>query len=113
MNLNESMRILNITKNELPSLDEVKLRKIFHNKPLTMHPDKGGDNNNFINLKKAHDNLKSVVKDFLSYDGAVLCDFRVTSEVCMPLVAPGCALDDMILNNDSINHNFNSVEVPG
>lgn len=63
MNLNESMRILNITKNELPSLDEVKLRKIFHNKALTMHPDKGGDNNDFINLKKAHDNLKSVVNN--------------------------------------------------
>lgn len=43
-------------------------------------------------------NLHRTIQDFLSYKGPVLCDFRVASDMCLPLVAPGSTLDNMILN---------------
>jgi len=49
------------------------------------------------------ENLNSTINDFLSYDKAILCDFRVESELCLPLVSPGEALDNIVL----FNHNFN------
>jgi len=41
--------------------------------------------------------LPEKVEEFINYPGAVLCDFRVQSDMCMPLVSPGSALDDIIL----------------
>ena len=63
MDLNQSMKILNITKNELYSLDKDKLKKIFQNKALKMHPDKGGNANDFINLKLARDNIQIILEE--------------------------------------------------
>ena len=45
-------------------------------------------------------NLKSTIEYFLNYDKSILCDFRVESNLCLPLVSPGSALDDMILFGD-------------
>ena len=44
---------------------------------------------------------------FLSYDKAILCDFRVESELCLPLVSPGAALDNIV----HFNHNFNESNI--
>ena len=44
--------------------------------------------------------LESVTKDFLSYQGPALCEYVVGEEICLPLVGPGKALDEMILFND-------------
>ena len=41
--------------------------------------------------------LETVTKEFLSYDGPALCNYIVGEEICLPLVGPGKALDDMIL----------------
>lgn len=41
--------------------------------------------------------LDQTVYRFLNYNGPILCDFRTVSEMCYPLVAPGKALNDMIL----------------
>jgi acetolactate synthase-1/2/3 large subunit len=45
------------------------------------------------------EDLKKNIEEFLSYDGAILCEFKVKSDQCYPLVPPGAALDDMILSN--------------
>ena len=37
------------------------------------------------------------MKKFLNSKGAVLCDFVTVTDQCLPLVAPGKALDDLIL----------------
>ena len=63
MDLNESMKILNISKNDLYSLNKDQLKKIFQNKALKMHPDKGGNANDFINLKSARDNIEIVLEE--------------------------------------------------
>lgn len=63
MDLNQSMKILNITKNDLYSLNKDKLKKIFQIKALKMHPDKGGNSNDFINLKLARDNIQIVLEE--------------------------------------------------
>ena len=63
MDLIQSMKILNITKNDLYSLNEAKLKKIFQNKALKMHPDKGGTSKDFINLKSARDNIQIVLEE--------------------------------------------------
>jgi len=45
--------------------------------------------------------LKDIVNYVINYNGPILCNAYVESELCLPLVAPGKALDDMIiLNND-------------
>jgi acetolactate synthase-1/2/3 large subunit len=57
-------------------------------------------------------NLEECVNDFLSYKGPILCDFRTVSEMCYPLVAPGKALDDMILFENHNDIKFNSSDIP-
>ena len=41
--------------------------------------------------------LDETLKQFISYDGPVLCEFKVERDICLPLVSPGKALDDMIM----------------
>jgi acetolactate synthase-1/2/3 large subunit len=43
--------------------------------------------------------LKNVVDYVINYKGPILCNAIVESDLCLPLVAPGCALDDMITIN--------------
>ena len=47
--------------------------------------------------------LYEVVNDFLSFNGPSLCEFDVVDEICLPLVKPGCALDDMLLEEEYVN----------
>ena len=51
--------------------------------------------------------LSEKVNEFLGTDEAILCEFKVKGEECLPLVGPGKALDDMILfrnyNKDKID----------
>lgn len=57
--------------------------------------------------------LNKTVENFINYNGPILCEFKTLSEMCYPLVAPGKALNDMILfqNKNSIN-NLNKSEIP-
>jgi acetolactate synthase I/II/III large subunit len=48
-------------------------------------------------------NLDSTLDDFLNYEGAVLCEFKIEKDICLPLVSPGCALNEMILPNETNN----------
>lgn len=41
--------------------------------------------------------IKNITKEFLNYNGPALCEYKVEGEICLPLVGPGKALDDMIL----------------
>jgi acetolactate synthase-1/2/3 large subunit len=43
--------------------------------------------------------LKNKIEYALNYNGPILCNVIVESDLCLPLVAPGKALDDMILLN--------------
>ena len=49
-----------------------------------------------------HHNLKDNIKSILDYTGPVLVDCIVEPDICLPLVKPGCALDDMLLNDDNV-----------
>ena len=42
--------------------------------------------------------LNTRIRQFLSYDKAILCEFKVESDQCYPLVMPGSGLDEMILS---------------
>ena len=55
--------------------------------------------------------IKSTIKYALNYNGPIICDFKVESDICLPLVAPGKALDDMILYPEDIN-NINTTMMP-
>ena len=46
--------------------------------------------------------LDNTIDAFIDTPGPLLCEFNVGSTECFPLVAPGKALDDMILSNDKI-----------
>jgi hypothetical protein len=63
MSLDNSLNILNISKNELLELDEEKLKKIYKKKALQYHPDKGGNNEEFIKLKNAYTNVDTLLKE--------------------------------------------------
>lgn len=47
--------------------------------------------------------LKDVIKYAINYKGPILCDFKVEGDLCLPLVAPGKAIDEMILDSDYIS----------
>lgn len=49
--------------------------------------------------------LKNIVKQFINYEGPILCEFETIDEICLPLVKPGHALDDMLLA-DEYNSKF-------
>lgn len=44
--------------------------------------------------------LDDVIDRWLSHDGPMLVDFKVVPDICLPMVAPGKALDEMILLKD-------------
>jgi acetolactate synthase-1/2/3 large subunit len=54
-----------------------------------------------ISCNKRED-LENKVEELLEYKGAILCDFRVETDKCYPLVAPGSALDNIWLNDNDI-----------
>ena len=59
------------------------------------------------------EDLESKIDEFLSYDDAILCEFKVKSDQCYPLVPPGAALNEMMLsndNNDNDNNNDNKIK---
>eukprot|EP00415_Alexandrium_ostenfeldii_P002968 UN2968 len=41
-----------------------------------------------------------MVEKWLTHDGPMLMDFKVVPDICLPMVAPGKALDEMILLQD-------------
>lgn len=65
------------------------------------------NNPDFVNLAKSYglealscskqSNLEETLYKFLNYDGPILCEFKIEKGICLPLVGPGKALDDMIL----------------
>jgi len=44
--------------------------------------------------------LPKVIEKWLTHDGPMLVDFKVVPDICLPMVAPGKALDEMILLED-------------
>ena len=47
-------------------------------------------------------NLKSIIDEFVNCKEAILCEFNIKKDYCLPLVGPGKALDDMILPGDKM-----------
>ena len=48
-------------------------------------------------------NLEEVSEEFLNMDGPALCEYVVEPEICLPLVGPGKALDEMIMFDEYHN----------
>ena len=46
------------------------------------------------------EDIQNITNEFLSYKGPALCEYQVEGDICLPLVGPGKALDDMILFNE-------------
>lgn len=57
--------------------------------------------------------IKSTIQYALNYNGPIICDFKVEGDMCLPLVAPGKALDDMILYPKNINSINTTMMPPG
>lgn len=55
------------------------------------------------------EDLPSVIEYAINYDGAILCDFKVEGDLCLPLVAPGKAIDDIILEPNEIQIDNNTL----
>lgn len=55
--------------------------------------------------------LNKTIREFIKTPGPLLCEFNVGSTECFPLVAPGKALDDIIINNKN-NINMENMEAP-
>ena len=79
--------------------------RLFFNKRYTATIN--NNNPDFVNLGESFgikgfycdnkNNLKNITENFLNYEGPALCEYKVKGEICLPLVGPGKALDDMIL----------------
>jgi acetolactate synthase-1/2/3 large subunit len=61
------------------------------------------------------DELDKTIDTFLGWEGPVLCDFRVNSDICLPLIKPGKAIDDMYQFSCTMSNgeNIDRSEVPG
>lgn len=67
-------------------------------------------NPDFVMMAKAHgleaascsttDELPQAIEKWLTHDGPMLMEFKVVPDICLPMVAPGKALDEMILLKD-------------
>ena len=76
-------------------------------------------NPNFCQLAEAYgipaivcDNysdLETKVKTFLNHRGPILCEFKIEPDICLPLVGPGKALDDMVLPETYNSENKNII----
>lgn len=55
--------------------------------------------------------LNKTIREFIKTPGPLLCEFNVGSTECFPLVAPGKALDDIIINNTN-SINMENMETP-
>ena len=62
MNIDKSLEIMNINLKDLYSMDSNKLKKIYHQRALKLHPDKGGSNSEFKELQEAYDYLNIMVE---------------------------------------------------
>jgi acetolactate synthase I/II/III large subunit len=94
-------------------------QKLFHNERFIGTTNK---NPNFEYLGKAY-NIKTItcsnkktlnrkVKEFLLYDKSIIGIFNVEPEMCFPLVAPGKALDEMIMNESQIENLDKNINAP-
>lgn len=52
--------------------------------------------------------LPGAIQEWLKTPGPCLAEFKVVPDICLPMVAPGKALDEMIINRDN---NMNSVRL--
>ena len=50
------------------------------------------------------EDLDSTLNEFINYPKAILCEFKIEKGICLPLVGPGKALDDMILPGEYDEH---------
>lgn len=67
-------------------------------------------NPDFVKLAEAHgiaalrceteEDLPKVIEQWLNFDGPMLIDFKVVPDICLPMVAPGKGLDEMMLLQD-------------
>lgn len=62
MNIDIATKIMNIEKKDLYLIDNSKLKKIYHQRALILHPDKGGSNEEFKQLSEAYDYLNIMVE---------------------------------------------------
>ena len=91
--------------------------KLFYNERYTATD--LGKNPNYVKLAESfgikgikcsnlHE-LSATVDYFLNHKGPILCDFKVEPDLCLPLVAPGSSIDNMILP-DMKNENDNIIK---
>ena len=58
-------------------------------------------------------NVNETLIKLLDYNGPILCEFKIEKSMCLPLVAPNKALDDMILEETDINNiETNNTQAP-
>ena len=91
--------------------------KLFYNERYTATD--LGKNPNYVELAESFgikalqcdkiENLSSTIEYFLNYKGPILCDFKVEGDLCLPLVSPGSSIDNMILNDKSLDIDKNSM----
>ena len=88
--------------------------KLFYNNRITAT--ENNNNPNYDDLAKSFgisaikctkgSDVESFVEAVINFDGPILCEFKIENDYCLPLVAPGKALDDMILNMDDETSNM-------
>ena len=91
--------------------------KLFYNNRITATDNKFAPS--FFNVAKSFEfkvlecnnknNLSKTIDLFIKSSGPLLCEFNVDSTECFPLVAPGKALDDMILNKNEKKNIYTNI----
>tara|TARA_B100001093_G_scaffold519677_1_gene609799 strand:+ start:1739 stop:3526 length:1788 start_codon:yes stop_codon:yes gene_type:complete len=95
--------------------------KLFYNERYTATD--LGKNPNYVELAESFgikgimcdnkESLPNTIEYFLNYDGPILCEFKVKEDLCLPLVAPGSSIDNMILDYNDSNSIDKNLMPPG
>ena len=62
------------------------------------------DSHNIKNIKISNVSDLKLLDQMIAYNGPILCNAIVETDFCLPLVAPGKALDDMIMKINESTH---------
>tara|TARA_B110000285_G_scaffold235434_1_gene317125 strand:+ start:3744 stop:4559 length:816 start_codon:yes stop_codon:yes gene_type:complete len=80
--MEEAIQIFELDINEIKLLDPKQLKKIYMKKVIILHPDKGGNHEDFIKLQNAYECLQSGIEQHKSSDFDKLCELFVNFMAC-------------------------------
>lgn len=80
--MEDAIQIFELDINDIESLDSKQLKKMYMKKVIKLHPDKGGNHDDFIKLQTAYEYLQCGLEEHKPSDFDMLCESFVNFMSC-------------------------------